>query len=261
MNTYLDKILDTKKEEILELKKRFSVKDLESLCLTPTRGFERAMLSRLAEKKPAVIAEVKKASPSKGLIREDFKPAEIAQAYEDGGATCLSVLTDERYFQGHESYIRLVKEHCHLPVLRKDFMIDPLQIAHARALGADAILLIVAALSPTQLQELASYAHELHLDVLVEIHDEKELETALTLNTRLLGINNRNLKTFETTLETTLSLLPLIPDDKMVITESAIKHHDDVIMMMNHHVYGFLVGESLMRQNDVALALKKLIGH
>lgn len=257
--SYLDTILKTKHEEVAQLKQQYCIDDFLAQIQADTRGFARALHQKITAKQTAVIAEIKKASPSKGLIRADFDPAYIAQQYAQNGATCLSVLTDQLYFQGHDRYLQEARSNCSLPVLRKDFIIDKIQIAQARALGADAILLIVAALSLKQLQQLEQYAHELGLDVLVEVHDQSELEIALELQSPLLGINNRNLKTFETSLNNTITLLPHIPNDKLVITESAITNHHDVQTMRSHQVYGFLVGESLMRQPDPGEALSQLI--
>ena len=194
-----------------------------------------------------MIAEVKKASPSKGVIRADFQPAQIAASYQSGGASCLSVLTDVDFFQGADSYLQEARAACELPVLRKDFTVDPYQVMEARAIGADAVLLIVAALEDGQMQELAHTAAQLQLDVLVEVHDRAELERALQLETPLIGINNRDLHTFSTRLETTLELLPYIPADHVVVTESGIHTAEDVAIMRNHQVYGFLVGEAFMR--------------
>ena len=196
---------------------------------------------------PAVIAEIKKASPSKGIIREDFNPAEIAASYAQGGATCLSVLTDMEFFQGADEYLALARQSCEIPVLRKDFMIDPYQVYESRVIGADCILLIVAALGDATLLELSQLAHHLNMDVLVEVHDKEELERALRLNCRLIGINNRNLRTFETKLETTIELLAGIPEDRIVVTESAIHTRQDIELMLDNGVNAFLVGEAFMR--------------
>ena len=212
------------------------------------RGFAAAIASRVAAKQHAVIAEVKQASPSKGVLRSPFYPAEIVQSYAAGGAACLSVLTDKEYFQGDPDYLIAARAACHLPVLRKDFMVDAYQVYEARAMGADAILLIAAALSVTQMQDLETLAMTLGMDVLVEVHNAQELTAALTLQTPLLGINNRNLKTFEVTLQTTLDLLKDIPKDKIVVTESGILTAHDVALMRSHDVHAFLVGEAFMRQ-------------
>jgi len=256
----LQKIIARKSEEIRERQTKRSLAELE-LALTdqgPVRGFTLAMENRVRGGGAAVIAEVKKASPSKGVIREDFEPATIAAQYQSGGATCLSVLTDHDFFQGSEAYLKAARGACDLPVLRKDFTIDAYQIAEARSIGADAIWLIVGALDQSKLVDLAAAAKHYGLDVLVEVHDEAELELALTLNTPLLGINNRNLRNFETTLETTLQLLPLIPGDKLVVTESAIHTRQDVVRMRAAGVPGFLVGEAFMRAEDPGVALRDL---
>ncbi len=223
-----------------------------------TRGFVHSIETKINAGQSAVIAEIKKASPSKGLIRENFIPAEIAQSYEQGGAACLSVLTDIDFFQGSDAYLQQARNACQLPVLRKDFVIDPYQIYEARLIGADAILLIVACLTDMQLNEFAALAQELNLDVLVEVHDQQELERALQLPTRLMGINNRNLRTFETTLNTTIELLSMIPDDRIVVTESAIHLPEDVALMKQHQVNVFLVGESFMRAEQPGEKLAEL---
>ena len=206
-----------------------------------------------------VIAEIKKASPSKGLLRENFKPAEIAQSYAQLGAACLSVLTDVQFFQGADDYLRQARAACALPVLRKDFMVDPYQIIAARAMGADCILLIVSALTQTQLNEFEACAFDLGMDVLVEVHDAKELDMALQMKTSLLGINNRNLRTFETSLQNTIDLLPRIPAGKRVVTESGILHPEDVQKMRQHDVHAFLVGEAFMRAKEPGEELARLI--
>jgi indole-3-glycerol phosphate synthase len=222
------------------------------------RGFESALRATIASGNAGVIAEIKKASPSKGVLREHFVPASIAQSYEAGGASCLSVLTDVQFFQGSPDYLQQARAACSLPVLRKDFMIDEYQVYEARCWGADAILLIAAALSDQQMHDLESCAHGLGLDVLVEVHDEHELERALKLKTPLLGINNRNLRTFEVTLQTTLSLLSQVGQDKLVVTESGIMNADDVRLMREHSVHAFLVGEAFMRTPDPGQALKSM---
>ena len=248
-STILRKILARKREEVASRRKRDSLGSLEQRIAeqSPARGFCAALQKRVAAAEPAVIAEVKKASPSKGVIRADFQPALIAASYQAGGASCLSVLTDVDFFQGADSYLQEARAACELPVLRKDFTVDPYQVVEARAIGADAILLIVAALEDDQMHELAAAAAQVGLDVLVEVHDRAELERALELATPLIGINNRDLHTFETRLETTLELLPYIPGDRLVITESGIHTGEDVALMRNHQVYGFLVGEAFMR--------------
>lgn len=257
----LEKIIARKAEEVAERRARIGLDELERLArqADAPRGFARALQERAARREAAVIAEVKKASPSKGVIRPDFVPAEIARSYEAGGATCLSVLTDIDFFQGSDVYLQEARAACSLPVIRKDFMIDPYQIINARAMGADCILLIVSALSKEQLKEFEKLAFELGMDVLVEVHDRDELEIALELKTPLIGINNRNLRTFETSLQNTLDLLPLIPDDRTVITESGIHSHEDVQKMIDHDVYGFLIGEAFMREPDPGLALAGFI--
>lgn len=256
----LVKILNRKREEVDAL---CAAKPLTTVMerlegIGDTRGFVNAIESKIKAGQSAVIAEIKKASPSKGLIRENFVPAEIAQSYEKGGAACLSVLTDIDFFQGSDAYLQQARNACQLPVLRKDFVIDPYQIYEARLIGADAILLIVACLSDTQLSEFSALAHELDLDVLVEVHDQEELERALKLSTRLMGINNRNLRTFETTLDTTIGLLDMIPDDRIVVTESAIHLPEDVALMRKHQVNAFLVGESFMRAEHPGEKLSEL---
>jgi len=260
MNDILAKILETKKVEVATGRQMRSESDLlrEAKSRKDVRGFARAIEDRIAKGKPGVIAEIKKASPSKGVIRENFNPAEIANAYAAHGAACLSVLTDVQYFQGSYDYLRQARAACSLPVLRKDFMIDPYQIIHARAIGADCILLIVAALGPSQLKEFEALAQELGMDVLVEVHDQAELEIALQLSTTLVGINNRNLRTFETSLNSTLDLLPLIPEGKRVVTESGILAPEDVKLMRDNGVEAFLIGEAFMRAPDPGAALRDL---
>ncbi|SIS18758.1 indole-3-glycerol phosphate synthase [Aquipseudomonas alcaligenes] len=259
--TVLEKILARKTEEVAERRARASFAEVEAAARAadPVRGFARALQERVARKQAAVIAEVKKASPSKGVLREDFVPAEIARSYEAGGAACLSVLTDIDFFQGGDEYLQQARAACSLPVIRKDFMIDPYQIVEARALGADCVLLIVSALDDVRMAELAATAKDVGLDVLVEVHDGDELERALnTLDTPLVGINNRNLHTFEVSLETTLDLLPRIPSDRLVITESGILTRADVELMEINRVYSFLVGEAFMRAEEPGEELKRL---
>lgn len=222
------------------------------------RGFVQAIERKLAHKQPAVIAEIKKASPSQGVIRADFYPEEIARSYEKGGAACLSVLTDIDFFQGCDEYLQQARHATRLPVLRKDFTIDAYQIYEARALGADCILLIVSALGQDQLVDFYHIAKQIGLDVLIEVHDRVELERTLKLDSRLIGINNRNLHTFETTLDTTYNLLPVIPAGRIVVTESGIHSVDDVKAMRGHNVNTFLVGEAFMRARDPGLELLKL---
>ncbi|PKM37839.1 MAG: indole-3-glycerol phosphate synthase TrpC [Gammaproteobacteria bacterium HGW-Gammaproteobacteria-10] len=256
----LKKILDTKADEIARRKLNTTVDMLREIAggVEGPRGFAAALQSKVAGKKPAIIAEVKKASPSKGVIRENFDPVAIGQDYAMNGAACLSVLTDKEYFQGSEVYLQMVRERCPLPVLRKDFMIDPYQVFEARALGADCILLIVAALDDAQMHELANTANELGMDVLVEVHDADELQRALTLDTPLIGINNRNLRTFETSLQTTLDLKEQIPEDRIIITESGIHTTEDVKLMNDHGIYAFLVGEAFMRAPSPGQKMREL---
>lgn len=258
----LKKILDKKEEEVARRKVRTPISDLESFAenVEKPRGFYQALQSRVLARKPAIIAEIKKASPSKGVIREDFQPVTIGQDYAMNGATCLSVLTDKDFFQGSEVYLQLVRERCPLPVLRKDFMIDPYQVYEARALGADCILLIVAALEDGQMRELADTAVNLGMDVLVEVHDAEELHRALQLETKLIGINNRNLRTFETSLQTTLDLQKLIPEDRLIITESGIHTRDDVQRMLDNGIYAFLIGEAFMRADSPGQKMRELFG-
>ena len=259
--TVLEKIVARKVEEVAQRKLIASIAEVEQLARSADapRGFARALLEQAARKQPAVIAEIKKASPSKGVLREDFRPAEIAQSYAAGGATCLSVLTDVDFFQGSDQYLREARAACSLPVIRKDFMIDPYQIVEARALGADCVLLIVSCLEDGQMAELAATAKAFDLDVLVEVHDGDELERALkTLDTPLLGINNRNLHSFEVNLETTLDLLPRIPRDRLVVTESGILNRADVELMEISDVYAFLVGEAFMRAENPGAELERL---
>jgi indole-3-glycerol phosphate synthase len=259
--TVLEKILARKAEEVAERRARVSLAELEGLAKTADapRGFANALIKQAKEKQPAVIAEIKKASPSKGVIREIFIPEDIAKSYEKGGATCLSVLTDIDFFQGSDLYLQQARAACSLPVIRKDFMVDPYQIVEARALGADCVLLIVSALDDVKMAELAAVAKSVGLDVLVEVHDGDELERALkTLDTPLVGVNNRNLHTFEVSLENTLDLLPRIPRDRLVITESGIVNRADVERMEISGVYSFLVGETFMRAENPGAELQRL---
>lgn len=262
MSDILNKILNVKADEISAAKKYRSLQSLrdevESTLHIPRRDFESALRTKINQGKSGVIAEIKKASPSKGVIRANFNPVEIAASYAHNGAACLSILTDEQFFQGNLEYLQQVRSTCTLPILRKDFMIDPYQIYEAHQRGADAILLIVAALDHSLMTELEACAHELGMHVLVEIHDALELDAALNLNTSLLGINNRNLRTFETSLHNTLSLLPYIPANKLIITESAIHTKEDVTIMRNANVNGFLVGEAFMRAADPGQELARL---
>ncbi|MBV4493458.1 indole-3-glycerol phosphate synthase TrpC [Pseudomonas oryzicola] len=259
--TVLERIIARKFQEVAERSARVSLAELEALAKVADapRGFAKALIEQAGRKQPAVIAEIKKASPSKGVIREHFVPAEIAVSYEKGGATCLSVLTDVDYFQGADAYLQQARAAVSLPVIRKDFMVDPYQIVEARALGADCVLLIVAALDDVKMAELAATAKDVGLDVLVEVHDGDELERALkTLDTPLVGVNNRNLHTFEVSLETTLDLLPRIPRDRLAITESGILNRADVELMEINEVYSFLVGEAFMRAEQPGLELQRL---
>lgn len=258
--TILRNIIARKWEEIDERRRKVSLEALldQARDQAPTRGFVNALSTRIANGQSGVIAEIKKASPSKGVIRPDFDPVAIAKSYESGGAACLSVLTDVDYFQGADIYLQQARAATQLPVIRKDFIVDPYQIAEARVLGADCILLIVAALTPSKLHELNAYASDLGLDVLVEVHDGAELELALELPNTLVGINNRDLHSFDVSLETTFQLLARIPDDKVVITESGIHTKADVEAMREHGVNGFLVGESFMRAEDPGQKLREL---
>ncbi len=259
--TVLEKILARKAEEVAERRARVSLAEVEALARSADapRGFARALLERAERHEPAVIAEVKKASPSKGVLRENFNPALIARSYEAGGAACLSVLTDVDFFQGADAYLQEARAACSLPVIRKDFMIDPYQVVEARAIGADCILLIVSALDDVRMKELAATAKDVGLDVLVEVHDGEELDRALNcLDTPLVGINNRNLHTFEVSLENTLDLLPRIPRDRLVITESGILNRADVELMEVSGVYAFLVGEAFMRAEEPGVELGRL---
>jgi indole-3-glycerol phosphate synthase len=263
MSDILNKILDVKADEVAAAKK---YRDLASLrreaetSTVPLRGFENSLRKNIAAGRAGVIAEVKKASPSKGVLRADFRPTEIAASYEAGGASCLSVLTDVNFFQGSSDYLRQARAACTLPVIRKDFMVDLYQVYEARAMGADAILLIVSALDHGLMAELEACALELGMDVLVESHDGDELAAALKLRTKLVGINNRNLRTFETSLDTTIGLLPRIPPDKLVVTESGIMVPDDVKRMRDQNVHAFLVGEAFMRAPDPGAELQRLFG-
>ena len=254
------KILQTKQTEIAE---RSAKKNIQSLLMdiesaSPVRPFVGSIQNSIENNKPAIIAEIKRASPSKGVIREDFDPVFIAKSYEAGGASCISVLTDAQYFQGSENYLMAARNACSLPVIRKDFIIDPYQVYEARAINADCILLIVSALSDNQMSELYMLAKELGMDVLIEVHDANELERALTLKPTLIGINNRNLRTFETSLNTTLDLLDNISREHIVITESGIHTQDDIQLMRNNNVNGFLVGEAFMRADNPGKQLKTL---
>jgi indole-3-glycerol phosphate synthase len=260
MSDILDKIVAVKREEVAAAMRQKSLSvvraDAESRVLT--RDFEGAMRAKIAAGQAAVIAEIKKASPSKGVLRADFIPADIAQSYAEYGAACLSVLTDKQFFQGGVDYLKQARASCDLPVLRKDFMIDLYQIYESRAMGADAILLIAACLDDAQMADMEAVARSLDMAVLVEVHDRAELARALKLKTRLVGINNRNLKTFEVSLQTTLDMLPDVPADRLLVTESGIQTPEDVRRMRDAKVNAFLVGEAFMRASEPGLALSKL---
>jgi indole-3-glycerol phosphate synthase len=262
MSDILNRILAVKQEEVAVARRLEPMEAVRAAAelAPPPRDFVAAIRARLAASQNAVIAEIKKASPSKGVIRADFRPAEIAASYEKGGAACLSVLTDREFFQGSPDYLSKARAACGLPVLRKDFMIDPYQVYEARAMGADCILLIVAALNLDQMRELETIAHSLGMAVLVESHDAEELDQALQLTTPLMGINNRNLRTFETRLETTIDLLPRIGPERIVVTESGILAPNDVARMRREGVNAFLVGEAFMRATDPGAELARLFG-
>ena len=259
----LKKIIARKREEIAARLKKKSLQQImaeasEANRTNPVRGFVDSMKKRIAAGDPAIISEIKKASPSKGVIREDFHPAEIAKSYQDGGASCLSILTDVDFFQGADEYLIEARAACDLPVIRKDFIVEPYQVYEARAMGADCILLIVAVLDNQTLNQLYSLARALKMDVLIEVHDEEELLRSLPLGADLVGINNRNLRTFETSLDTTIDLLLQIPDDRIVVTESGIHSAEHVQKMRDNEVNAFLVGEAFMRADDPGSELKKL---
>jgi indole-3-glycerol phosphate synthase len=262
MTDILQKILTVKAQEIAAVKVNCSWETMRAKAeqALPTRDFVGAIRSKITAGQPAVIAEIKKASPSKGVLRADFRPAEIAASYASHGAACLSVLTDAQFFQGSAEYLQEARAACSIPVLRKDFMVDTYQIYQARALGADCILLIAAALNLAQMQEFEALAHSLGLSVLIEVHNKKELDEALKLTAPLIGINNRNLRTFEVNLQTTLDLLPHIPQERIVVTESGILQAEDVQLMRNNHVNAFLVGEVFMRAPEPGVALAQLFG-
>jgi indole-3-glycerol phosphate synthase len=253
----LERIVAAKRAEVIAAKKRLPDVEAQARQASKVRDFVGA----LRAKRPAVIAEIKRASPSKGVLRADFDPAAIAKGYELGGAACMSVLTDREFFQGLPEHLTMARSACSLPALRKDFVVDPYQVFESRALGADCILLIAACLEGSQMRELERLAHGLDMAVLVEVHDAAELERALELKTPLIGVNNRNLRTFETRLETTLELLPRIPKDRIVITESGILGPADVARMREHGVHTFLVGEAFMRARDPGAALRELFGN
>ncbi len=264
--TVLERIVKRKFEEIAERSPSVSVdqfkQQIESQkgSETDPRGFVHSLETNIAAGHAGVIAEIKKASPSKGVLRDPFHPAEIAASYEKGGASCLSILTDADFFQGHETYLQQARAACSLPVIRKDFIVDPYQVYEARAIGADCILLIAACLEDQQMADLNGLAQELGMDVLIEVHDGEELERTLPLGNRLLGINNRNLHNFEVTLQTTLDLLARIPDDYLVVTESGILAQSDVALMRQNQVNAFLVGEAFMRAEDPGQRLAELFG-
>ncbi len=258
----LKKIVSRKLEEIAQ---RLSEKSLEQLQeasshASPVRGFANAIAGKIEAGQAGVIAEIKRASPSKGILRENFKPGEIARSYAEGGAACLSVLTDVDFFQGSDAYLKQARAACELPVIRKDFIVDPYQVYEARAMGADCILLIAACLDDRQLKTLNDLAHHLDMDVLIEVHDEEELERSLQVENRLIGINNRNLRTFEVSLETTLRMLPRIPADRILVTESGILSAQDVALMRENSVNAFLVGEAFMRADNPGERLAELFG-
>ena len=260
MSDILNKILAVKRDEVAAARARVSDAAVRQLAADQPapRDFVGSMRARLGAGRSAVIAEIKKASPSKGVIRADFRPAEIAPSYERAGAACLSVLTDRQFFQGAPEYLQAARAACTLPVLRKDFLVDPYQVFEARAMGADAILLIVSALSLAEMQAMEAIAESLGMAVLVEVHDGAELDLALQLRTPLVGINNRNLRTFEVSLQTTLDLLPRIPAARIVVTESGILQPADVALMRDHQVNAFLVGEAFMRADDPGAGLAAL---
>ena len=262
MSDILNKIVAVKREEVTAAQKKVSLAamraDAESRVLT--RDFVGAIKAKIDQGKPAVIAEIKKASPSKGVIRDPFEPADIAQSYAEHGAACLSVLTDRQFFQGSIDYLKQARASCALPVLRKDFMVDPYQIYEARAMGADCILLIAACLEDAQMADLEAIARSLDMAVLVEVHDRPELERALRLKTPLVGINNRNLRTFEVSLDTTLSMRQAVPSDRVLVTESGISTPEDVRTMRDAQVHAFLVGEAFMRAKEPGEALARLFG-
>ena len=260
MSDILNKILAVKAQEVAAaqaIKPLATVRD-EAGKVAPARDFVAAIRGKIAAGQAAVIAEIKKASPSKGVLRADFRPGEIAASYAQHGAACLSVLTDEQFFQGSADYLKQARAACKLPVLRKDFIVDEYQIYQARAMGADAILLIAAALDVAQMQAFEALAHRLGMSVLVEVHNGAELDAALQLSTPLIGVNNRNLRTFEVSLHTTLDLLPRIPGDRIVVTESGILTAADVKLMRSHQVHAFLVGEAFMRADDPGVELSRV---
>lgn len=256
----LKKIIHRKFEEISERSQIISLEHLKEQAkrVPEARGFVTSIENKIKQHKPAVIAEIKKASPSKGILRPKFIPEEIAKSYEAGGAACLSVLTDVDFFQGADEYLKQARNACNLPVIRKDFIVDPYQVYEAKVMGADCILLIVSALEDAQMVDLAQLAQDLGIDVLIEVHDKSELERALILNTRLIGINNRNLRTFDVSLQTTIELLKLIPNDRIVVTESGIHTRQDVELMQSHKVNAFLVGEAFMKAENPGAQLQAI---
>jgi indole-3-glycerol phosphate synthase len=262
MSDILDRILAKKAAEVIaaQIARPFAAVDAEARAQAPARGFERALRAKIDAGQAAVIAEIKRASPSKGVLREDFDAAAIAASYERAGAACLSVLTDRTFFQGGAEYLVAARNACALPARRKEFIVDEYQVAESRALGADAILLIVAALEQSRMIALEQAAIDYGLDVLVEVHDAKELDRALALRTPLIGINNRNLRDFSVSLQTTIGLLPRIPEGRLVVTESGILAQRDVAQMRRHKVNAFLVGEAFMRAPDPGAALQALFG-
>lgn len=262
MSDILNKIVAVKHEEVAAAKKKRSLEAVreDAFSRVLTRDFEGALRAKIAAGQPAVIAEVKKASPSKGVLRADFIPADIAQSYAEHGAACLSVLTDRQFFQGSADYLKQARASCDLPVLRKDFMVDPYQVYEARSMGADCILLIAACLADAQMAELEALARSMDMAVLVEVHDAAELQRALKLKTKLVGINNRNLRSFEVSLDTTLGMLKDVPPDRLLVTESGILKREDVQRMRAAGVHAFLVGEAFMRADDPGAALAELFG-
>jgi indole-3-glycerol phosphate synthase len=257
----LKTILKYKMREIVDCTKKCSLRQIgqRTAQCPEVRSFFHALSTRLQLQQVAIIAEIKKASPSKGVLRKNFHPVEIARSYEENGAACLSVLTEEHFFQGKNVYLEEVRKSCALPILRKDFIIDPYQIYESRALGADCILLIVAALNDAQLEDLSGLAKHLGMDVLVEVHNREELERALSLRTRLIGINNRNLRTFETTLETTVELVKFIPNQCIIVSESGISTREDIAQLRRYQVHSFLIGEAFMIADDPGRALRELL--
>jgi indole-3-glycerol phosphate synthase len=259
MSDILDRIIEVKRGEVRIAQESVSLEELRLQASTrDSRDFVGALRAKHAAGEPAIIAEVKKASPSKGVLRENFVPADIAKSYEQGGAACLSVLTDVQFFKGSVAYLEEARAACSLPVLRKDFIVDAYQILEARAMGADCILLIAAVLQPLQMRDLEAYAHSLGLAVLVEVHDRDELEQSLTLKTPLIGVNNRNLRTFETSIETTIGMLDMVPEDRIVVTESGILSRVDVDRLRANDVQTFLVGEAFMRADDPGTELARM---